>query len=63
VSDDGITWTAVYNTATGDGGTDNLTGSAGAGRLIFEPWPCNRMSSMTTQSPLRMARAGSRWHV
>jgi hypothetical protein len=33
VSDDGATWTPVYSTTTGDGGTDDLTVS-GSGRYV-----------------------------
>jgi chitodextrinase len=34
VSNDGQAWTSIYNTTTGDGGTDNLTGLTGSGRYI-----------------------------
>ncbi|WP_229913411.1 discoidin domain-containing protein [Kitasatospora herbaricolor] len=33
-SNDGTTWTTVYTTTTGDGGTDDLTGLTGSGRYI-----------------------------
>jgi hexosaminidase len=33
-SPDGSSWTTVYSTAAGDGGTDNLTGLAGSGRYL-----------------------------
>jgi len=34
VSDDGTTWTPVFTTTTGDGGTDDLTGLSGGGRFV-----------------------------
>jgi hexosaminidase len=34
VSDDAVTWTTIYTTTTGDGGTDDLTGLAGTGRYV-----------------------------
>jgi hexosaminidase len=34
VSNDKITWTTIFNTTTGDGGTDDLTGLSGRGRYI-----------------------------
>ncbi|SFW92238.1 discoidin domain-containing protein [Amycolatopsis australiensis] len=33
-SADGTTWTAIYSTTTGNGGTDDLTGLAGSGRYV-----------------------------
>ncbi|GAA3434536.1 discoidin domain-containing protein [Kutzneria kofuensis] len=33
-SDDGTTWTTIYSTTTGNGGTDDLTGLAGSGRYV-----------------------------
>jgi chitosanase len=33
-SSDGSTWTSIYSTATGDGGTDDLTGLSGTGRYV-----------------------------
>ena len=33
-SDDGKTWTTVYSTTSGNGGTDDLTGLAGSGRYV-----------------------------
>ncbi|MCX5216029.1 RICIN domain-containing protein [Kitasatospora sp. NBC_00240] len=33
-SNDGTTWTTIYTTTTGDGGTDDLTGLTGSGRYI-----------------------------
>ncbi|WP_410572207.1 discoidin domain-containing protein [Amycolatopsis sp. cmx-4-61] len=33
-SADGSTWTTVYRTTTGDGGTDDLTGLSGTGRYV-----------------------------
>lgn len=34
VSDDGTTWSTIYSTTTGDGGTDDLTGLTGSGRYV-----------------------------
>jgi hypothetical protein len=34
VSADGITWTTIYSTTTGQGGVENLTGLSGTGRYI-----------------------------
>ena len=34
VSNDATTWTAIYTTTTGDGGTDDLTGLSGSGRYV-----------------------------
>jgi F5/8 type C domain/Ricin-type beta-trefoil lectin domain len=34
VSSDGTTWTTIYSTTTGNGGTDDLTGLTGAGRYV-----------------------------
>jgi hypothetical protein len=34
VSNDGVTWTSVYATTTGDGGIDSLTGLAASGRYV-----------------------------
>ena len=34
VSNDAVTWTNIYSTTTGDGGTDDLTGLSGSGRYI-----------------------------
>ncbi len=34
VSSDGTTWTAIYSTTTGGGGTDDLTGLTGTGRYV-----------------------------
>jgi chitosanase len=34
VSPDGNAWTPIYSTATGDGGTDELTGLSGSGRYV-----------------------------
>src|SRR5258708_29843150 len=33
-SPDATTWTTIYTTTTGDGGTDDLTGMPGSGRYI-----------------------------
>jgi hypothetical protein len=33
-SPDGTTWTTVYTTTTGNGGTDDLTGLTGTGRYV-----------------------------
>ena len=33
-SNDGVTWTNIYTTTTGDGGVDDLTGLTGSGRYI-----------------------------
>ncbi|MEV5718069.1 discoidin domain-containing protein [Amycolatopsis mediterranei] len=33
-SADGTTWTTIYSTTTGNGGTDDLTGLAGTGRYV-----------------------------
>lgn len=33
-SADGTTWTTIYSTTSGDGGTDDLTGLSGSGRYI-----------------------------
>ncbi|MEV6010930.1 discoidin domain-containing protein [Streptomyces sp. NPDC051976] len=33
-SDDGSTWTTIYSTTTGNGGTDDLTGLSGTGRYV-----------------------------
>ncbi|MCX5216028.1 discoidin domain-containing protein [Kitasatospora sp. NBC_00240] len=33
-SNDGSTWTTIFSTTTGDGGTDDLTGLTGSGRYI-----------------------------
>ena len=33
-SADGSTWTTIYSTTTGDGGTDDLTGLSGTGRYV-----------------------------
>jgi len=33
-SNDGTTWTPIYTTTTGDGGTDDLTGLTGSGRYV-----------------------------
>jgi chitosanase len=33
-SDDGTTWSTIYSTTTGDGGTDDLTGLSGSGRYV-----------------------------
>jgi hypothetical protein len=33
-SADGTTWTTIYTTTTGDGGTDDLTGLSGSGRYV-----------------------------
>jgi hypothetical protein len=33
-SPDGTTWTTVYSTTTGNGGTDDLTGLSGTGRYV-----------------------------
>ncbi|MBV1855183.1 discoidin domain-containing protein [Catellatospora sp. NEAU-YM18] len=33
-SPDGTTWTTIYSTTTGDGGTDDLTGLTGTGRYV-----------------------------
>src|SRR5258708_2427661 len=33
-SPDAVTWTTIYTTTTGDGGTDDLTGLTGSGRYI-----------------------------
>jgi hypothetical protein len=33
-SSDGSTWTSIYSTTTGDGGTDDLTGLTGTGRYV-----------------------------
>ena len=33
-SNDGVTWTNIYTTTTGDGGVDDLTGLTGSGRFI-----------------------------
>jgi hypothetical protein len=34
VSSDGTTWTTIYSTSTGNGGTDDLTGLSGTGRYV-----------------------------
>jgi len=34
VSEDAVNWTSIYNTTTGDGGTDDLTGLSGVGKYI-----------------------------
>src|SRR5204863_9081854 len=34
VSVDGTTWTKIFSTTTGNGGTDDLTGLAGTGRFV-----------------------------
>ncbi|WP_412544006.1 discoidin domain-containing protein [Longispora sp. K20-0274] len=34
VSNDGTTWTRIYSTTSGDGGTDDRTGLSGAGRYV-----------------------------
>ncbi len=34
ISDDAETWTDLYSTLTGNGGTDNLTGLSGTGRYV-----------------------------
>jgi hypothetical protein len=34
VSSDGTTWTTIYSTTTGNGGTDDLTGLTGTGRYV-----------------------------
>ncbi|GIG62559.1 hypothetical protein Lfu02_69310 [Longispora fulva] len=34
ISNDNATWTDIYATATGDGGTDDLTGLSGTGRYV-----------------------------
>jgi hypothetical protein len=34
VSNDGTTWTSIFSTTTGNGGTDDLTGLAGSGRYV-----------------------------
>jgi hypothetical protein len=34
VSPNGTTWTTIYSTTTGDGGTDDLTGLSGSGQYI-----------------------------
>ncbi|HEU4322639.1 MAG TPA: glycoside hydrolase family 9 protein [Roseiflexaceae bacterium] len=34
VSNDGSSWTSIYSTTSGDGGTDDLTGLSGSGRYL-----------------------------
>ncbi len=34
VSNDAVTWTTIYSTTTGDGGSDDLTGLTGSGRYV-----------------------------
>jgi len=72
VSDDAVTWTTIYNTTSGNGDTDDLTGLSGVGRYIrmygttkyhpeygFSLWEFAVFGSPVSQEPY----GGTRWII